>query len=590
MEPASLTFGVVAIFKDTYLTAKFIRNTIRTIKGYHGEQSQMITHFTVQIYRLKNLSRLFRANDGNKVDMTLLETVPEEYLNTVRNVLLQLQQVLAEYAKLAVTLDEDYKRFSPLSPHFTFDPVNDSFEIDDSGSTEELEPLKPVLATKTTGLSSSHTKWRLFRPFAWGGSKTLKVTKTSILSKSLISLRNLPPGVEWVFTRNELEKTLKKFETWNNDLEHLIAPLLDGFGFYRNKDLQKRLRPDGEVNIFQGHLDLNKLAISPETGSKDTESISDNLIPWALVQRKITDPRILLEYKRIPTPQNTINEGDSNITSDTRPIKELYGSQLAQLLRTAGKHSFHTLPFNSYACDSRNAQYAFLFDYPPGTSSHKPKSLNDFILSGEDGSGFKLELKQRFHVAQTLARAIGAFHSDGWLHKNIRAHAVKFFFHKSTKRCDFENPYLTDFEFSRPVAGVTRLVPHAIDTEHEVYRHPDRQGLPNASFSKIHDIYSLGVVLLEIGLWQTAKQIYDDIVKYDLDGVVPAANVMAQKLRSAYLDDARKRLAHRMGSEYQGAVLACLDGEWHDLIGRRDFANEFQKRVVQKVDIKAFIT
>ncbi|KAF5573699.1 hypothetical protein FPCIR_13873 [Fusarium pseudocircinatum] len=542
MEPASLAFGVVAIFKDTYLTAKFIRNTIRTIKGYYGEQSQMTTHFTVQIYRLKNLSRLFRANDGNKVDMTLLETVPEEYLNTVRDVLLQLQQVLAEYAKLAVTLDEDYKRFSPLSPLFTIDPVNDSFEIDDSVSTEELEPPKQVGATKTTGLSSSHTKWWLFRPFAWGGSKTLKVTRTSKISKSLISLRNLPPGVEWVFTRNELEKTLKKFETWNNDLEHLIAPLLDGFGFYRNKDLQKRLRPDGEVNIFQGHLDLNKLAISPNIGLKDTEN---TLIPWEL---------------------------------------------LAQLLRTAGKHSFHTLPFNSYACDATNAQYAFLFDYPAGTSTHKPKSLNDFILSGEDGSGFKLELKQRFHVAQTLARAIGAFHSDGWLHKNIRAHAVKFFFHENTKRCDFENPYLTDFEFSRPVAGVTRLAPHAIDTEHEVYRHPDRQGLPNASFSKIHDIYSMGVVLLEIGLWQTAKQIFDDIVKYDLDGVVPAANVMAQRLRGAYLDDARKRLAHRMGAEYQQAVLACLEGEWHDLIGRRDFANEFQKRVVQKVDIKVFIT
>ncbi|CVL11807.1 hypothetical protein FPRO06_13102 [Fusarium proliferatum] len=149
---------------------------------------------------------------------------------------------------------------------------------------------------------------------------------------------------------------------------------------------------------------------------------------------------------------------------------------------------------------------------------------------------------------------------------------------------------LTDFEFSRPVADVTRLAPHTIDTEHEVYRHSDRQGLPNASFSKIHDIYSLGLVLLEIGLWQTAKQIYDDIVKYDLNGVAPTANVMAQKLRSAYLDDARKRLAHQMGSDYQGAVLACLDGEWHDLIGRRDFANEFQKRVVQKVDIKAFLT
>lgn len=77
MDPASLALGVVAIFKDTYLTAKFIKNTIQSINGYQAEQSQLVMHYTVQIYRLKNLSRLFRAADGNTVDFRLLETVPK---------------------------------------------------------------------------------------------------------------------------------------------------------------------------------------------------------------------------------------------------------------------------------------------------------------------------------------------------------------------------------------------------------------------------------------------------------------------------------------------------------------------------------
>lgn len=77
MEAAGLALGVVAVFKDAYLTAKFIRNTVQSINDYHSEQSQLVTHYTVQIYRLKNLSRLFRAADGNTVDMKLLETVPE---------------------------------------------------------------------------------------------------------------------------------------------------------------------------------------------------------------------------------------------------------------------------------------------------------------------------------------------------------------------------------------------------------------------------------------------------------------------------------------------------------------------------------
>jgi hypothetical protein len=268
-------------------------------------------------------------------------------------------------------------------------------------------------------------------------------------------------------------------------------------------------------------------------------------------------------------------------------VRELYAPQLARLLRTAGKHDFGTLPFNAYAWDPKNVQYAFLFDYPSNAGSTPPQSLHDFILSNEPQ--YKLELKQRFYVAQTVARSIGAFHSDGWLHKSIRSHAIKFFFHVGGKTCDFSNPYLTDFEFSRPEAGVSRLLPIAMDIDHDVYRHPDRYGLPMAGFSKIHDVYSLGVVLLEIGLWTTARRMYDDIVKYDMKDKPPADGVPAKTIKKAFLEDARTRLAHRMGSAYQEAVVACLDGELDEFVGGREWANEFQKRVVQKVDIKSFV-
>lgn len=77
MDPASLAFGLVAVFKDTYLTIKFIRNTIQSLKGYQGEQRQLLTHFDVQLCLLKNLSRLFRAANDNQVDFELLATVPD---------------------------------------------------------------------------------------------------------------------------------------------------------------------------------------------------------------------------------------------------------------------------------------------------------------------------------------------------------------------------------------------------------------------------------------------------------------------------------------------------------------------------------
>lgn len=69
-------FTVISVFKDAYLTAKFIRNTASSIKHFRSEQSGLVIHLNVQILRLKNFSRLFRAVDGSQVDMALLETVP----------------------------------------------------------------------------------------------------------------------------------------------------------------------------------------------------------------------------------------------------------------------------------------------------------------------------------------------------------------------------------------------------------------------------------------------------------------------------------------------------------------------------------
>lgn len=63
-------------------------------------------------------------------------------------------------------------------------------------------------------------------------------------------------------------------------------------------------------------------------------------------------------------------------------------------------------------------------------------------------------------------------------------------------------PYITGFEFSRPTLGATEVMVD-FDIERNLYRHPDRQGSPMANFSKIHNLYALGVVLLEIGMWES---------------------------------------------------------------------------------------
>lgn len=124
--------------------------------------------------------------------------------------------------------------------------------------------------------------------------------------------------------------------------------------------------------------------------------------------------------------------------------------------------------------------------------------------------------------------------------------------------------------------------------DYDVYRHPERYGEPDTSFTKTHDIYSLGVVLLEIGLWQTAKEMYDEVVEDEYDGKPPPRGLPPDKMQEFFLPEAKDRLAHRMGSSYQEAVVACLENDWGRFMeSPAGLAKEFQDKVVQKVDMRA---
>tara|TARA_R110002003_G_scaffold290_4_gene18562 strand:- start:11031 stop:11540 length:510 start_codon:yes stop_codon:yes gene_type:complete len=149
---------------------------------------------------------------------------------------------------------------------------------------------------------------------------------------------------------------------------------------------------------------------------------------------------------------------------------------------------------------------------------------------------------------------------------------------------DFMTPYLTNFEYSRSTTGNTNWT-YDDNAEKNLYRHPDRQRPPSISFNNLHDLWALGVVLLEIGLWETAASIqHDGVLKRALS--IP---VDPPALKDIYLDRVTQDLAHSMGPAYAQAVKTCLLGNFgcgaldaglslagHTLvIGRLDINNLF---------------
>jgi hypothetical protein len=109
----------------------------------------------------------------------------------------------------------------------------------------------------------------------------------------------------------------------------------------------------------------------------------------------------------------------------------------------------------------------------------------------------------------------------------------------------------------------------------DIYRHPSTfgEGANRNAFKRTYDIYSLGIVLLEIALWKTCAS--------TLEGVPPKniRKVLVEK----YLDG---NLAYRVGETYQEVVRTCLMGEFGEPVKDKNWLQiQFLRRVVQRLEM-----
>ena len=100
--------------------------------------------------------------------------------------------------------------------------------------------------------------------------------------------------------------------------------------------------------------------------------------------------------------------------------------------------------------------------------------------------------------------------------------------------------------------------------EKNLYRHPYRQGLnPEEIYVMQHDIYSLGVCLLEVGLWESFLS-YEDKAPAPFPAAVLGISTKSPEFRQPALMKehlvalAKRDLAKRMGKRYEKVVVNCL--------------------------------
>jgi len=238
------------------------------------------------------------------------------------------------------------------------------------------------------------------------------------------------------------------------------------------------------------------------------------------------------------------------------------------------------LAFNLFQCKgvmriiepSRPSQiraFDLVFFLPHGMEI--PQSLRQTLLLYPMREGLALSITRRVRIAQELARSINYLHTFNFVHKNISPQSVLL---PEDLEASCSATFLVRFERFRSTDASTSLLGDQA-WDRNVYRHPARQGeYPDEAYCMQHDIYSLGVCLLEIGLWES-------FVDYPSDTPVPGgpfrdfAARMARPnnagLRSisstralgyeakAYMEDlAKTKLLQTMGERYSEIVLSCL--------------------------------
>ncbi|KAI3342345.1 hypothetical protein F4824DRAFT_198230 [Ustulina deusta] len=218
--------------------------------------------------------------------------------------------------------------------------------------------------------------------------------------------------------------------------------------------------------------------------------------------------------------------------------------------------------------------FTMVFRAPPQLSD--PRSLRDQLLSGID----KIALSDKFDMARQIATSISYIHTFGFVHKDIRPETIITF--AEPRASSSLAAFLIGFGSFRKDEGRT----YRIGDENwgkNLYRHPSRQGSePSDEYIMQHDIYSLGVCLLEMGLGKS-------FVSYNTENNHPALSpvlspvlglesgntgLLGSNGLKKHLVSLAEELPRYMGRRYAAVVktcLTCLDNDNTDFGDEQEF-------------------
>ncbi|KAJ5747078.1 uncharacterized protein N7511_008774 [Penicillium nucicola] len=535
----------VTAITQVYQVTVFIQGVISDVKAFDDDRAEIRLKLNVQLSTLLFFKRtFFHPEHGlmipGKVDPFIAETV--------EGLLVQMRKTLHEYEIMATKyglVDEEYN----------------------------IEPEKPK--EQESLLDRAKSK-----------AKSLKLK-----------------GYDWsLFDKKKLYRILEAYTKWSEDLRNLMQHMSQDTLAKLAEGDQQGLKSSGLEPVIKRRMLAEAKAPADYQSLTGTVTAEDKstggfqLGKWSPSGSEET--QVIVEYHEYESLLRQEDEPEE-IKALKEPIRNLawllqnttFSSASSECLDQPKIYALECLGFIDQPAEERSVFLYKLPSEPTGPASLT--TLHTFINAIDSANKRpvkKPSLNDRFSMAHSLALTVSNVHASAWVHKNIWSRGILLFLETSTgvstsglyeHRLSAPTPdkkivsYLSDWGYARSVQQGTDMRSD-FEVEPNFYRHPTRQGRPTQQFSRLHDIYALGVVLLEIGLWITVSRLMGPKIKEaETNGKLPRPKKIAEELMMFALQG----LPKEMGAGYTRAVLACLKGDFRGTEGPA-LAVDFQERVV----------
>lgn len=351
-------------------------------------------------------------------------------------------------------------------------------------------------------------------------------------------------ALQWgLFEQEEMEELLEMYEIWIGRLRSTLSVVLLAVG--------------SPTDSFASSEQARNLGVTKIIG-RQTRAMSRPPVDYRALGGNIKQPFdsaksragcIKAIYKDDDDEVDVIVEVRPHDEEFSEPVRQLtwllQGSDKLNSPNAADSHDAHTLTCMGFIDEPANRRSLVLYRSPPSHPwAHTPPTLYELISKGPAS---KLALNDRFFIAHALAASVLNTHTSGWMHKNICSRSVLMIPRS-----------LNDIKLTPVIVGWDSARP-CLELEPNLYRPASQFGMPSQRHSNSDDVYSLGVVLLELGLWKSMSMLFARPLEKNRRFEAGQQQSMFKRVNSVVVSLANDiGLKREMGTRYAEIVQRCL--------------------------------